>query len=210
MIEWSLDAVRAAGIEAIVVACPPGAERDDPELRSLREAGVELVDGGETRAASVANALARVETEVVAVHDAARPLLDADLLLSVLATLASDPEAAGAIAAIPVTDTIKRASALSRTPFTLYEGVNGVRRVVEGTVDRNELWAAQTPQVFRVAALRSALEAATELAGTDESVSVERAGGTVLIHPAVTENLKVTTPFDLRVAELILTGREPG
>jgi 2-C-methyl-D-erythritol 4-phosphate cytidylyltransferase len=80
---------------------------------------------------------------------------------------------------------------------------------VGGTLDRSRLWAAQTPQVFRTEALRAALavDAATRDAATDEATLVEASGGKVLIHPAPVENLKVTTPLDLRVAELLLEGR---
>ena len=86
---------------------------------------------------------------------------------------------------------------------------NKLRLVVETTLDRGQLWAAQTPQVFRVEALRGALEAdpAQVEAATDEAMLVEAAGGRVLIHPAPPENLKVTTPLDLRVAELLLAER---
>ncbi len=77
------------------------------------------------------------------------------------------------------------------------------------TLDRSRLWAAQTPQVFRTDALRAALEVDAEVrdAATDEAMLVEAAGGTVLIHPTSPENLKVTTPLDLRVAELLLAER---
>jgi 2-C-methyl-D-erythritol 4-phosphate cytidylyltransferase len=79
--------------------------------------------------------------------------------------------------------------------------------VVE-TVDRSELWSAQTPQLFRTEALREALAtASTAQEPTDEAMLVERAGGTVLIYPTGPENLKVTTPLDLRVAELLLAER---
>ena len=69
-----------------------------------------MVDGGATRSESVANALEAVGTELVAIHDAARPLVTPELVEGVVATLVADPEAAGAIAATPVTDTIKQAS----------------------------------------------------------------------------------------------------
>jgi 2-C-methyl-D-erythritol 4-phosphate cytidylyltransferase len=77
-------------------------------------------------------------------------------------------------------------------------------RAVEGTLDRDRLWAAQTPQVFRAEALREALASASEPTVTDEAMLVEAAGGRVLIHPAPPENLKVTTPLDLRLAALLL------
>jgi 2-C-methyl-D-erythritol 4-phosphate cytidylyltransferase len=84
--------------------------------------------------------------------------------------------------------------------------------VIEETVDREGLWTAQTPQVFRTDALRRALAVDPERAeaATDEAMLVEAAGGRVLIHPAPAENLKVTTPADLRLAGRLLLEREPG
>lgn len=186
MVEWSLAAFRAApSVRSIVVACPPGQAHD------LGGEGLTFVDGGSTRAESVRNALASVDTGLVAIHDAARPLLTPELIEGVIATLLADPEAAGAIAATPVTDTIKRVDDA---------------RVIESTVDRGLLWAAQTPQVFQVETLRGALASDPEgvSSATDEAMIVEAAGGKVLIHPSTPENLKVTTPYDLRVAEALL------
>jgi 2-C-methyl-D-erythritol 4-phosphate cytidylyltransferase len=78
---------------------------------------------------------------------------------------------------------------------------------IERTVDRGRLWAAQTPQLFRTAALREALavDPARRDAATDEAMLVEEAGGTVLLHACGPENFKVTTPHDLRVAESLLS-----
>jgi len=202
MVEWSIEAFRAAeDVRSIVVACPPGHVHD----LGGRDLGV--VDGGATRAQSVANALQAVGTELVAIHDAARPLVTPELIEGVVATLAADPDADGAIAATPVTDTIKRVTP-TRPASSPYLG-SDAGRVIEGTVDRGQLWAAQTPQAFRVEALRRALEHAGDTAeeATDEAMLVEAAGGRVLIHPAPAENLKVTTPFDLRLAEMVLVGR---
>ncbi len=199
MVEWSIAAMRAAhGVRSIVVACPPG------HVHELGGHDLGVVDGGATRAHSVANALAAVGTELVAIHDAARPLVTPELVEGVVATLAADPEADGAIAAVPVTDTIKRATA----PLGGVETPNGAR-VIEATVDRGRLWAAQTPQVFRVEALRRAVEAdpAGVDAATDEAMLIEAAGGRVLIHPASPENLKVTTPLDLEIADRLLRDR---
>jgi 2-C-methyl-D-erythritol 4-phosphate cytidylyltransferase len=206
MVEWSIAAMRdAAEVRSIVVACPPG------HVHGLGGGDLAVVDGGATRAQSVANALGAVETELVAIHDAARPLLTPELIEGVVATLAADPVADGAIAAAPVTDTIRRAQGGvvgTGAPLTPVEGVNGAR-VIEETVDRGRLWAAQTPQVFRVEALRRALEGdpgGVESA-TDEAMMVEAAGGRVLIHPSSPQNLKVTTPFDLKLAERLLAER---
>lgn len=205
MVEWSIAALRAAaGVRSIVVACPPG------HVHDLGGHDLGVVEGGATRSQSVANALAAVGTELVAIHDAARPLVTPELIEAVISTLAAAPNAAGAIAATPVTDTIKRTH---HHPAQMKgSGPGGGHNpsfVVGETVDRGGLWAAQTPQVFRVEALRQALEAdpAQVERATDEAMMVEAAGGTVLIHPAPPENLKVTTPLDVRLAELLLTER---
>jgi 2-C-methyl-D-erythritol 4-phosphate cytidylyltransferase len=189
-------------VAAIVVAAPPGHEYAfGDDLR--------VVAGGDTRAQSVANGLAAVETEVVAIHDAARPLVTPRLISELIEVLAGAPEAAGVIAAAPVTDTVKRVAGPDRSSAALAteEGANAAL-TISATEDRAQLWAAQTPQLFRVAALCEALSVPDEVrdAATDEASLVEAAGGTVLIHPAGPENLKVTTPHDLRVAELLLAG----
>ncbi len=206
MVEWSIDAFRACdSVRSIVVAAPPG------HSHGLAGDDLEVVSGGATRAESVANALAPVGTELVAIHDAARPLLTPKLVGDLLAALDANPDAAGVIAAAPVTDTIKQASPISnpqRGSFGTDEATKEPR-VVVGTLERAELWAAQTPQVFRTEALRAALEvdAKTRDAATDEATLVETAGGEVLIHHAPAENLKVTTPLDLQVAEALLEAR---
>jgi 2-C-methyl-D-erythritol 4-phosphate cytidylyltransferase len=205
LVEWSIAALRAsAGVASIVVACPPGHPHD------LAGGDIGVVDGGATRAHSVANALAAVGTELVAIHDAARPLVTPGLIEAVVATLVADPDADGAIAATPVTDTIKRATPVPPERGSLIaNSLNKEPREVGETVDRGQLWAAQTPQVFRVEALRRALEAdpAQVEAATDEAMLIEAAGGLVLIHPAPPENLKVTTPTDLKLAEQLLAER---
>jgi 2-C-methyl-D-erythritol 4-phosphate cytidylyltransferase len=213
MVEWSLAAMRAApAVVAIVVAAPPGhvgelSDADDLGDGLGRDDHL-VVAGGATRAQSVAAALAVVETEIVAIHDAARPLVTPELVGALVDELLARPEAAGVIAAAPVTDTVKQAGVGSSDAFSPERGENASLEV-EATVDRTRLWAAQTPQVFRTAALRAALEVdeASRDAATDEAMLVEAAGGTVLLHPVEAENLKVTTPLDLRVAELVLAER---
>lgn len=182
MIAWSLDACRACGsVAAVIVAVPAD------HAHGLQD--VVTVEGGSTRAESVAKALSAVDTELVAIHDAARPLVTPELLDDLVAELVANPDADGIIAAAPVTDTVKKADG---------------GRIVE-TLDRSILWAAQTPQVFRTEALRKALRAAD--GATDEAMLIEAAGGKVLIHDSGAPNLKVTTPVDLRLAELLLGGR---
>jgi len=199
MAQWSVDAFRACGsVHSIVVAAPPGHRGD------LAGHDLAVVAGGETRADSVANALEAVGTEYVAVHDAARPLLTPDLVEALVADLDAAPEAIGVIAAAPIADTIKRVFLCSFSS----DDTEKEQLKVGGTEDRSELWAAQTPQVFRTEALREALAAAERpQEATDEAMLVEWNGGTVLIHPVGEQNLKVTTPLDLRVAELLLVER---
>jgi 2-C-methyl-D-erythritol 4-phosphate cytidylyltransferase len=112
----------------------------------------------------------------------------------VIAALEGSEDADAAIAAVPVTDTVKRVDATG---------------AVAETLDRSLLWAVQTPQVFRREALQRALDVpAEELAqATDDAWLIERRGGRVIVVRASEENLKVTTPLDLRVAELLLAGR---
>lgn len=205
LVEWSIAAFRdAPSIRSIVVACPPGLGHD------LDGEDLGVVDGGATRAQSVANALEAVGTELVAIHDAARPLVTPALIEGAIATLGAHPDAAGAIVAAPVTDTIKQAGGAAKPHFST-PGMKKSDLVVEATVDRRRLWAAQTPQVFRVEALREALSVDPErvAVATDEAMIVEAAGGRVLIHAASARNLKVTTPLDLQVAELLLAQQEP-
>jgi 2-C-methyl-D-erythritol 4-phosphate cytidylyltransferase len=192
LVQWSIDAFSEVdGMERIVVALPPGTPAPP---------GVTAVEGGAVRSDSVRRALAAAGSgnpgEVVVVHDAARPLVSRRLVERVLAALAQDESLDAAIAASPVTDTIKR--------------VQGDGVVAE-TLDRSDLWAVQTPQAFRRAALERALDVPEEVLAqaTDDAWLLERLGGRVAVVPSGEENLKVTTPQDLRVAELLL-GRPAG
>jgi 2-C-methyl-D-erythritol 4-phosphate cytidylyltransferase len=189
LLQWSVQALQAVrGMETIVVALPAG---------TPAPSGVTAVEGGAVRSDSVRRALAAIPLgDPVLVHDAARPLLTAGLAEAVISALEQDPSAEAAIAAAPVTDTVKRV---------------GAGGVVRETLDRGELWAVQTPQVFRRAALERALDVAPEIlaAATDDASLIERAGGRVIVVPASPENIKVTTPLDLEIAELLLAGRRP-
>ena len=187
MVQWSIDALRRVQeIERIVIALPPGVQAPP---------GVIGVEGGAVRSSSVQRALAAAgEGETVLVHDAARPLLTAELARAVIAALQSDEGAAAAIAAAPVTDTIKR--------------VDDAGAVVQ-TLERRSLWAVQTPQVFRRAALEHALDVPAEVLAeaTDDAWLIERAGGKVIVVSVEADNLKVTTPLDLEIAERLLRQR---
>jgi 2-C-methyl-D-erythritol 4-phosphate cytidylyltransferase len=184
MLEWSIDALRAvAEIGHIVVALPPGVHAPF---------GTTGVPGGQERSHSVRAALHHtLAGDPVLVHDAARPLVTPEIVRACLEGL--DAEADAAIAAAPVTDTIKE----------------GEGRTVARTLDRSRLWAIQTPQVFRRDVLLRALNQppAVLAAATDDAALVEALGGTVRLVAAPRENLKVTTPEDLRLADLLLRER---
>ncbi len=198
LVAWSLAAMRAsASVTVVVVAAPPGRE---PELERIAgeiagrpdEPGSFhpiVVTGGETRAASVGHALAEVpaRAEMVAVHDAARPLLTGELVDALVARLAA-ADAKGVIAAAPVADTLKQVGEGER---------------ILATVEREGLWAAQTPQVFRADALRAAHDADVSGA-TDDASLVEAGGGRVLVYETGAANPKVTTAADLRLVEALL------
>jgi 2-C-methyl-D-erythritol 4-phosphate cytidylyltransferase len=186
LLEWSIDALKAVPeIGHVVVALPPGVEAP---------AGTSGVPGGEERSHSVRAALHHtLAGDPVLVHDAARPLLTPAIVRACLAGL--DPEADAAIAAARVADTIK-------------EGAPDDRTVVR-TLDRSRLWAIQTPQVFRRDVLERALAQPHDVlaAAGDDASLVEAMGGTVRLVESPRENLKVTTPDDLRVAEALLAAR---
>lgn len=187
LLQWSLAALRdVQEIDRIVIALPAGTPPPP---------GVTAVDGGAVRSDSVRRALAAAGPgDPVLVHDAARPLVTAALAQNLIAALAADGDAQAAIAATPVKDTVKRV---------------GDGGIVSETLDRSTLWAVQTPQVFRRAALEHALDVPAEVLAeaTDDAWLIERAGGRVLVVEASDENLKITTPLDLEVAELLLTRR---
>lgn len=173
----------------------------DPAWRSLYDDAVDGLDvpepvtGGATRQDSVRNGLealaARGNYGRVLIHDAARPLVDAATISAVIAALDTTP---GAIAAVPVADTLKRG-----------RDSDGTGRIVTATVEREGLWRAQTPQGFRFPEILAAHRDAAGLSLTDDAAVAERAGLPVALVPANEENFKVTTPDDLtRAARVVL------
>jgi 2-C-methyl-D-erythritol 4-phosphate cytidylyltransferase len=186
LVQWSVDVLsEVPAIERIVVALPAGV--DAP-------VGTVGVQGGAVRSESVRRALAAAGPgDPVLVQDGARPLTSVELVWATLTAVEQEGVDA-AIAAAPVTDTVKQA------------GSDGV---VSQTLDRSGLWAVQTPQVFRRAALERALDVADDVLAraTDDAWLVERAGGRVVVVAAPKENLKVTTALDLDLAELLLARR---
>jgi len=198
ILEHTCDAFdRAETIAAIVIVGHP---EDLPRLRELAGAAPALrkvravVPGGAERSDSVRAGVAAVpaDTELVAVHDAARALVRPETIDAAVRTAS---ERGGALVALPVRDTIKESE----------DGAAAAR-----TLDRARLWAAQTPQVFRRADLFEWHEraAAEGFSPTDDAALCERYRGPVPLVPGAAANMKITTPEDLAIAAAILALRE--
>jgi 2-C-methyl-D-erythritol 4-phosphate cytidylyltransferase len=179
---------RSDWVESIVIVAPP--EWEEPSILLAEELGAgkvhAAVTGGDTRADSVRVGVAEVpeDAAVIVVHDAARPLLPEDVLERVVTALGDGWE--GAVPALPLVDTVKRA-----------EG-----EAVAETVDRIGLHAVQTPQAFLADALRRALAGAAD--ATDCAGLVEASGGRVRLVAGDPRLLKVTSPADLDFVETLL------
>jgi 2-C-methyl-D-erythritol 4-phosphate cytidylyltransferase len=190
---WSLEVLaRSPDVQSIVIACEPD-ERERFERLARRmesKAFIRVVDGGARRQDSVFEALRALDdpVDIVVIHDGARPFLHDALLHEVIAKAR---DVGGAIAAVPVKDTIKQANEAG---------------FVQRTIPRDRVWAAQTPQAFGYDLLFAAHESAQEggFLATDDAELVERTGSVAIaIVESSYENLKITTPEDLLVAERI-------
>jgi 2-C-methyl-D-erythritol 4-phosphate cytidylyltransferase len=180
---------RADVKQTIITVAPEDREDFDRKFgANIAIMGIEVVEGGEHRADSVQRALERVRSDVefVAVHDAARPCIADKWIEQVFEAAA---RTGAAILAAPVSETLKR--------------VDGKKQIT-ATVDRQSLWAAQTPQVFRRELLVEAYAKRGTHAVTDDAQLVERMGHAVTIVPCSPMNLKITTRDDLRLAEQVL------
>jgi 2-C-methyl-D-erythritol 4-phosphate cytidylyltransferase len=182
---------RCPWVDAIVIAAAPGWE--EPTILLAEEVVatkvVSCVTGGATRAESVRAAVADVHDAalVILVHDGARPLVSDAVVERLLQPLSEGYD--GVVPVVPVPDTLKRVSG----------------GVVAGTVPRDDVVAAQTPQAFLAPALRRGLEA--DLAGATDCASlVERGGGRVAVVEGDPRLLKVTTKDDLAIVEALLAG----
>jgi len=177
-------------VTAVAVALGREDVDSPPSWLSEMDRRIRVVPGGATRGDSVWAALEALpeSVDVVAVHDAARPLVTLEMIHRCL--LAVTP-ARGAVAGWPAVDTLKEVDESGR---------------VTGTPRRERIWHAQTPQIFPRALLTEAYRRAREegVANTDDSALVERVGGEVVMVPGSPRNLKVTVPEALPVAELYL------
>lgn len=176
LVEWAVQHLRGL-VTGVALVVPPG-EVDDgwPQVDAV-------VAGGATRSASVRAGLAAVpeDAAMIIVHDAARPAAPRALFEQVLGAVDLD-RAEAAVAALPVTDTL--------------------RHLERGAIEREGVYAVQTPQAFRAAALRAAHALGDD--ATDDATLVERNGGRVVVVPGSPLAMKVTTPDDLRVLEALL------
>ena len=195
MLSYSLRAIaQVAAITEVVIAVPAGFETAARAEAAAAGLGVpvKITPGGSERQDSVRIALGLTssESELVVVHDAARPLATPAIFEACLAAAA---RAGGAIAAIPVADTLKRVA----------------DSAITATVARAGLWQAQTPQAFQRAALVAAHRGAVseEIVATDDADLVERTGIRVEVVEASTANIKITTPSDLAIVEAIIAAR---
>lgn len=187
---WSLEAFeRCAAVDTLVVVGPVRQLRDLLSASGIAPRKVVAwVEGGAERQHSVAKGLAAMppECDLVAVHDSARALVTPSLIERCVAEARTH---GGAIAAIPVADTLKQVEAAD----------------IRATVGRAGLWAAQTPQVFRRAWLDEA-HAASREAATDDAAIIEALGHKVRVVESLTPNLKITTSADLALVERWLLG----
>jgi 2-C-methyl-D-erythritol 2,4-cyclodiphosphate synthase/2-C-methyl-D-erythritol 4-phosphate cytidylyltransferase len=172
--------------DEVVVALPPELAVDPPSYLD----SVIVVEGGERRQDSVAKAFRAVapSAQIIVIHDAARPLVSSALIER---TIDAALKHGAAIAALEARDTVKRTDE---------------SRIIRGTIPREDIFLAQTPQAFRVGVLRDALElASTASAATDEAMLAEQAGHSVYLVEGDPRNLKITTPEDLQIAERLLS-----
>lgn len=187
---------RARSVDAVILVVP-ASDRQRVLAEVIERYGIKkvrkVVAGGETRQQSVYRGLKETDPadEIVVVHDAARPLVTEDLIER---SVEEARKTGGAIVAVPMKDTPKQV---------------GPAGLIKRTMDRSELWLAQTPQTFRRAVLLEAYDKAEveRLQATDDATLVERLGHAVGIIPGSWENLKITTTDDLVIAEAILAAR---
>ena len=185
VLEWALSGfLDRDDVVEVVVAVGGGRDRGGMAGRDRR---IRVVEGGDSRFASVAGALDRVESPatVIAVHDAARPFASPEVIDACIRLASSG---CGAVAGVPATDTVKRTDAGGR---------------IVSTPPRDALWYAQTPQAFPRELFARAIEhcRAAGVAPTDDAAAVERLGGEVRMVPSSPTNLKITRPEDLAAAE---------
>lgn len=185
VVEWTVEVFRKIKhVEQIVLTV------SGEDLERAKNLGVTVVEGGKQRTDSVRNGLKAVtpDTDIVIIHDGARPLITSDIIDK---AISEAKECGAVVVGVPAKDTIKK--------------VDSKRLIVESSLARDELWQAQTPQVFKYEIITRAY--AKKKTATDDAKLVEELGIKVKMVMGSYENIKITTPEDLIVAEAILRSR---
>lgn len=200
LVHWTLDSLlETPGVDGVLLVVSPGDTQHEQALpQALRQRVWIRACGGDSRASSVLNGLKVLrelglrEQDWVLVHDAARCLLQPSSVQRLIS--ACEQDEVGGLLALPLPDTLKRADAQGR---------------VQATVPREGMWAAQTPQMFRLQRLRHSLEHALRagVTVTDEASAVEHSGAQPLLVEGEPENFKVTYAQDFERARSVLEGR---
>lgn len=178
MFSWSLDVLREAGCRPIIVAVGPDGH-DNPHLPHF-------IAVGKARRTSLLDALNQIEGDRVVLHDAARPFAEPELVREVVRALEG---ADAALAAVPVGETLKLVQ----------------EKRVKTTVDRRHLWHPQTPQAYKTAILRRALEESGD--DVQEAEAARRLGAHIVLVPGSSKNIRVSCGDDLKLAEAIAKAR---
>ena len=193
LLAWTLSVFESfPRIQEVVLVVPPNREEEFKEkiLLPYNVAKARIVSGGDSRQDSIQNGFAGIEEpcNLVVIHDGARPFLDRETLEKALNAAEKD---GASIVAVPVKETIKSGDE---------------QGMVRETFDRSHLWSVQTPQTYKYQIIKEALEAARRenFHGTDDSSLVERIGKPIRIITGSYENIKITTPEDLVIAEAML------
>jgi 2-C-methyl-D-erythritol 4-phosphate cytidylyltransferase len=214
VLDRSVEALASCEVIGLIVVALPAADAAHPPSYLMRTDGrVRIVEGGARRQDSVANAFAAVpeDTEIVVIHDAARPFVDRATIERTIEAAAS---AGAAIAALPARDTVKLVE-MTETGWVggeFGEPLPAVRPTkilaVRKTLPRETIYLAQTPQAFRHDVLARAISLGRQgVLGTDEAALAEHLGSRVLLVPGDPRNIKITTTADLAFARGLLLER---
>lgn len=194
---WSLEVFQVCNlINEIIVVIPGQYHIETYEMITKYNLSkvTKIIEGGKKRSDSVYLGLlaADQKTDVAVIHDGARPLITAHIISKAIGGL---KECDGTVVAVPVTNTIKES-------FSCDQQV-----MVHHTLNREHLWSVQTPQVFRYKILLQALSQAQQegFSGTDDASYVEHYGGKIKIVEGSYKNIKITTPEDIRIAEVLVS-----
>jgi 2-C-methyl-D-erythritol 4-phosphate cytidylyltransferase len=188
LVRWSAEVFcEIDTVESLIVIAPIGFEKDFRNALAGLNKKIKITAGGQTRTDSVRNGISILpsDCDIVAIHDAARPLISSQEITAVL--LAAEKHGAATLAT-PVSDTLK----LVEKDFII------------GTVDRTKFWGVQTPQVFRRAIIEKALSASLDSSSTDDCALVETIGYPIYIVKGSRRNIKITYPEDLEIAEAVI------